>query len=285
MTRALIALEAERGAVAAARVAREAVTATAAQWRQVRQRHRRIGDELCAAVAELLEVAGWITFDGEQQTLSLALNRQALRLARACGDRATERLTLLNLSMQAAHLGRPADAHRIATSALESGPLPPRTEAPFRLRQARALALGGRRAEALETLRRARGLATEGVSPHDAPWTWWVDEQELAGHRGWTHAALGEWDRAIPLLASALHRHDAPAYRSVFAAELLACLLRVGGWDEAERLLLRLVAQAADIGSGRARCTLRRTAAALRAGPRVPSSLRDTADALVVRLG
>ena len=284
MTRALVALEAERGAAVAARVAREAVTATAAQWRRVRQRHRRTGDEVCAAVAELLEVAGWITFDNEQQALSHRLSRQALRLARACGDRATERLTLLNLSMQAAHLGRAAASHRIATAALDAGPLPPRTEVPFRLRQARALALAGRRGEALATLRHARALAGEGVSRRDAPWTWWIDERELVGHHGWAHAALGEWDRAVPLLHRAVADPDAPAYRSVFAAELLACLLRVGAWGEAERLLERLVDQAVAIGSGRAVRALRRTAGALRASRRAPGSLRDAADVLATRL-
>lgn len=284
MTDRLIALEAERGATAAAWAARRAVTETAAWWRPLRHRHRRVGDDLCAAVAELLEVAGWITFDAEQQTLSHTLSRQALQLARACGHRPTAHLTLLNLSMQAAHLGRLAVSHRLATAGLETGRLPPRTEVPFRLRQARAYALAGRRGEALAALRHATSLAAEGVSPRDPGWTWWIDDRELVGHHGWAHAALREWDQAIPLLRQAVAAEDAPAYRGVFAAELLGCLLRVRAWGEAEELLVRLARQAADIGSGRARRDLQRATHALRASRRAPSSLRDVADALAAGL-
>ncbi|MGP3984200.1 DNA-binding protein [Streptomyces sp. KR80] len=283
-TRSLIALDGERGAITTARSAERAVAAVREQWRTLRHRHARTGDDACAAVAELLEIAGWISFDAERQTRGHALNRQALRLSRTCGDRSTERLVLLNMSMQAAHVGRPRDSYLLAASALDSGALSSRTAAPFRLRQARAFALSGRRQEALRAFDHARSLFADGWSRHDPPWTWWLDQEELDGHHGWTYAALEEWDRAIPLLRSAVDGPQGPSYRILFTAELLCCLVNAGAWRDAEDLMADLIPHAGAIGSGRAVTSIRRAVAIVRArrGTRrgALSSLQDAAGLL-----
>lgn len=254
-----------------------AVTEVSRRWREMCAGHATVRDETCAAVAELLATAGWITFDAEQQYHSGLLNARALRLADRCGDRATAGLALLTLSMRAAHLGRLGQAHRLAGAGLEGGRLSARAAVPFHLRQARALALAGARSEALRSWDRARGLFGEGPSASDPTWAWWLDGYELVGHHGWAYAALHDWRRAVPLLQEAVSEPDAPAYRVVFATELLRCLLRATAWRDAESLMAQLAPVASKVGSTRALRSLHWAVASATAGPRLPAPVRDAA--------
>jgi tetratricopeptide (TPR) repeat protein len=283
-TERLIHLDRDLGAGAAAPVAREAMAGLREAWRRNRPKEPLPGSEMCAAAAELAEVAGWILFDAERQRQAYACNRQALALARRCGDRSTEGLVLSHLSMQAAHLGKPRASFGIAAAALDSGTLPPRVEAIFRVRQARALAMADRRQEALDAFDHARSLFADGVSSRDPQWAWWIDSQELDGHHGLTHAELGQWDEAAALLRSALEAPDAPPYRALFAAELLSVLVHAGAWREAEQTAAQLVTGVSGNASMRAVSTLKRAVTAMHRTPGVPPSLRDTAHCLGTRL-
>ncbi|MEE1927083.1 DNA-binding protein [Streptomyces sp. TRM 70351] len=271
LTEQALALEARAGAVTAGPAAARAARRAGAGWRRVAARELRPGSEACAAFAELSQVAGWLLFDAGRHPLANRFCWQARALARACGERAVEQLVLATLSMQAAHLGRPDAALRLAEAALLDAPrMPARVAAVFRVRQSRALALTGQRARALHAAGHARALFLDGPQPGDPAWTWWIDERELAGHLGLVHAGLGEWSRAVDRLEPAGAAGDLAgptAFRALFTAELLAAQLHAGAWHDAARLAARIAPRAAAIGSGRAAGVLRRSLAPLVARP------------------
>ncbi|WP_234334531.1 DNA-binding protein [Streptomyces sp. NRRL B-1347] len=263
-------------AVDAAHGARAAVPLVRAALRGLPDTAGRADSDRVAALAELYEVAGWILFDAGHYRRAHRLNARALALAERCGDRWTARLTLLNDSMLLAHTGRPRAALAAAARARGPRPLPPRVASLVLIREAHATALLGARSEPRALLAGARSLFLDGVSRHDPPWTWWLDEWELLGHRGWVLARLGHTDRALP----ALHRAataPGPSYRHLFTAQLLAALVRAGAWRDAERLVADLAPRARGIGSARTTEVLGRIARHLRAPGTAPLALRDAA--------
>ncbi|MCX2968370.1 MULTISPECIES: DNA-binding protein [Streptomyces] len=275
-TRRVLALEASAGALAAAgAAARLSARALAAADRPA-DGGLRPGSDAGAALAELTQVTGWLLFDAERHLGANRFSRCALTLARASGDRASEHLALATLSMQAAHLGRPGAALRLADTALAAPRLTPRVAAVFRLRQAQAHARRGLAQPALRAARRAHSLVLDGPSRRDPAWAWWVDAEEAAGHLGLTYAALGAWHRAVDQLTSVT---GAQGFRALFDAELLAAQLRGGAWDEACGLAARLAPRARTLGSGRAVAALYRAYRPLLAAPHlapaVPPRVRE----------
>ncbi|WP_073918135.1 hypothetical protein [Streptomyces sp. CB00455] len=236
-----------------------------------------------AALAELFQVAAWITFDAERHDVSQRLSRRALDLARGGpdGPAAVEPLVLAVRSMQEEHLGRPAHSLRIASRVLSRTGLPGRVTAIFQVRAGRALARMGRGPQALRALHTAAELLTDAPTSRDPAWAWWFDRQELDGHHGLALAALHERETAAELLHRAAHAEgDGPAYRVLFAAELARVLARAGDWHETDTVVSALIGVVPTVGSVRA---LRAMAGAVRLvghGHRVPRRTRDAADHL-----
>ncbi|MFE2874085.1 DNA-binding protein [Streptomyces roseus] len=239
-----------------------------------------------AALTELLQVCAWILFDAERHRISRRLSHRALALARTLpeGAPSVELLVLSVLCLQEEHLGRPAASLRISSSVLAGRGLPARVSAVFHVREARARARLGQGRRALRSLATARELLADGPSERDPSWTWWFDRSELDGHHGLVLAALGDPDPAAALLHQATAAGDAPAYRSLFSAELACVLARAGAWRETDAHLSGLVESVPEIGSVRALGALARTARAIERGPRVPRALRDTAGHLTAAL-
>ncbi|MFD2621977.1 DNA-binding protein [Streptomyces chumphonensis] len=277
-TGAVLALEARAGAVAAGPEAARRAGRALALRRHLGDRAAEPGGGVDAVLAELAQVAGWLLFDAERHRAAHRFSRLALTLARGCGERSVEHLVLATLSMQAAHLGRPDAALRLARDVLDGPRLPARVAAVFRLREAGAHALAGRRPDALRALGRAGALVAEGPGPRDPAWAWWVDEDEVAGHAGLVHAGLGAWGRAVDTLTAA---PGAPAgttgFRALFDAQLLTAQLRAAAWHDATELATRLSGHAHVIGSARATTLLERAARTAAADPRPPGPLRDAA--------
>ncbi|MBW1602019.1 DNA-binding protein [Streptomyces sp. JJ66] len=277
-TRGVLVLEARAGAVTAAPVAARLAPRFLCDPRRPADGGLRPGSEAGAALAELTQVAGWLLFDAEQQRAAHRFSTLALTLARASGDRASERLVLATLAMQAAHLGRPGAALRLSGTALTAPRLTPRVAAVFRLRQAQAHALGGRRAAALRAVRHAHSLVLDGPADRDPAWVWWVDEVETAGHLGLTYAALGAWHRAVDQLTAVT---GAGGFRALFDAELLAAQLRCGAWRDAAALAADLAARADRLQSARATRVLHRALRPLLTapptGPTPPAAVREAA--------
>ncbi|MEU9305126.1 DNA-binding protein [Streptomyces sp. NPDC048269] len=278
-TERLVALDVTAGARWAAGAALDAV-------RGAGRRPAR-SDAERAALAELFQVAAWITFDAEQHDTSYRLHLRALRLARGGrdGPAAVEPLILAVLGMQEEHLGRPARSLRIASSVLAREDLPGRVAAIFHVRAGRALARMGRGPEALRSLHTAAQLLADGPTDRDPAWAWWFDQREFDGHHGLARAALGEWDRAAALLHGAAHADaDGPAYRVLFAAELARTLARAGDWREADSAMSTLVRAVPAVGSVRALRAVGHATRLVERGRRVPRRTRDTARHLALLL-
>ncbi|MFD5889877.1 DNA-binding protein [Streptomyces sp. NPDC060334] len=271
----LVALDAAHGATAALPAVRRALR-DFPELSGDPAPDRRPDVNRVAALAELSEVVGWILFDAGLHRQAHRANTRALTLAGRCGDRWTERLTLLNHSMLQTAAGDPRGALETAARVTGPRPLPARVDSLVLIRRAHATALLGGRRESRRLISRARSRFLDGLSRHDPHWAWWIDENELRGHEGWVLARLGDWDRALPLLHRAATA-PGPSYRHLFGAELLAALARAGAWTEARDLIADLAPRAAAIGSVRTTRTLADAATGLRRGPRVPASLKDAA--------
>ncbi|MFB6805639.1 DNA-binding protein [Streptomyces sp. NPDC056387] len=231
-----------------------------------------------SALMELFQVAAWILFDAERHGTSRRCSRRALALARTLPreSRSVEPLVLSVLCLQEDHLGRPAASLRISSSVLAGRELPTRVAAIFHVREARARARLRQRRRALRSLSAARELLADGPSAGDPSWTWWFDRSELDGHHGLALADLGDLDGAAALLYEATAADGAPAYRSLFPAELASVLARAGAWRETDAWLSDLVDRVPDVGSVRALNALARTTRTIGSGPRIPRALRHT---------
>ena len=199
----------------------------------------RAGREGQAALGELAEVVGWILFDDDKQDEALRYSHEALTLTRQAGDRTTELLTLLNLSMQYAHIGHPKTALDLAeagrASASSRAPL---VNAMFAMRAARAQSQLGLNDAAQASSVRARQLFEQGAGRADPSWTWWITESELTGHSAAVYANAGRWGIAADLYGEAIQGDGdaAPRYRSVVVAKRLLCLVRSRRWPEVEEI-------------------------------------------------
>ncbi len=157
------------------------------------------GDQSSALAVQAL-VTGWLLYDAAKHGAARDVNRQALRMSRTAGDHAMELLVMQNMAMHAAHLGRPVEALTLARQVLESNRLPPRLEALFRTREARALAQGGDISGALDSFAKARSLYLEGVCDGEPYWFWWINDQEILWHEGMIYADLGRWSDSLEAL-------------------------------------------------------------------------------------
>jgi tetratricopeptide (TPR) repeat protein len=184
-------------------------------------RHAPVG--AVDALAELLEVAGWILFEEERQVEAHRHNVAALALARAAGNRDLETLTLLTMSMQRAHVGRFGEALDLAdVGAATTGS--PRVRAMFALRRARAYSRMRLATPALRALDQSRAALEE--DPSAPSWAWWIDEDELLAHRGAVLANLGRLSEAVPLLPDV----PGPRFREVVRAMRYRTLVALGEW-------------------------------------------------------
>ncbi|MFG2500470.1 DNA-binding protein [Streptomyces sp. NPDC048441] len=271
----LVAIDATSGASAAMPAVREALRRLP-ELSADPGTLRAHGSDRLAALAELCEVIGWILFDAGHYREADRMNARSLALAELCGDRWTARFVLLNHSMFKAHTGAPRAALETAGRVTGPRPLPARVSSLVLIRQAHAIAMLGGRRESTDLISRAQSQFLDGVSRHDPPWAWWIDQTELLGHQGWVLARLRQWDQAIPLLYAAATA-PGPSYRNLFTAQLLSALARAGAWKEAEDLIADLAPRAARIGSVRTTQALARTASHLLGRPVTPAPLREAA--------
>ena len=285
----LVALDATSGATSAMPAVREAMRSIPELSADTGTLGARTSDRL-AALAELSEVIGWILFDAGSYREAHRMNVRALALAELCGDRWTARFVLLNDSMLKTHTGAPRSALEAAARANGgTRALPARVGSLVLIRQAHAIALLGGHREPMDLMARAQSRFLDGISRHDPPWAWWIDQTELLGHQGWVLARLGRWNQAIPLLYEVTYEAvttPGPSYRDLFTAQLLSALTGAGAWSEAEDLITGLAPRAARIGSVRTTRTLGRTASRLleRPGPGVPVPLCEAAAFLLESL-
>ncbi|HEY8524244.1 MAG TPA: helix-turn-helix transcriptional regulator [Acidimicrobiales bacterium] len=242
--------------------------------------------DLQAAIGELGQVAAWIAYDSDKQQLSRQLTNEALLHSRMAGDRRMELCELGQLAMQAVHLGRPAEALRIADEVIDSDPPSPRIDAVFRIRRARALAQMGDRSRSLREHDRAAAILGAGVTAADPDWTWWVDDAELAWHRAMSLASLDGWSAAVDLFQTAHDLRSPAAQRARYndRAHLLEAQLAVGAWHDAEASLADILASTGDVRSSRTTALLRRIGRQLARADSAPSTVADSVHELLLTL-
>ncbi|MFC5720314.1 helix-turn-helix domain-containing protein [Streptomyces gamaensis] len=244
----------------------------------------RLEREYVAAVAEAAEVAGWLAFDAGRQESSRAGFLEAHLLARHAGDRPMQWFALDMLAMHGIQYGHPRETLRIADEVLTQLRVPPRVALLARVRKGRALALAGSRTGALSELEAARAGLGESLDPRDPPWTWWVDELEVAGHRGEVLLALGDADAAVPELRRALELAAAvrPVGRGVlyYQVALFAAHAKARDWRACEATLAAVQPLLELVSSGRSRRRLWGTVRDIESAPGVPGRLLEASACL-----
>jgi hypothetical protein len=287
--RHLVALEVRLGGDAAAPLA--VSTFHDARRRLVLGGHpRHLDRDLTAAAGELAEVAGWLLHDADHQEAARRLNVEALRLARAAGDRSIELLTLSNMAFQSLFLRRPGEALTLARAALADHRLTNRQRVIFKLREARALAQLGARSEALRAAAAATSAYEDGTTREDPEWSWWISPREVAGHAAWARLEVGDARQALHALQrtaeAAPLRHPNHAFFS--RALFLGVTLEAGAWSDAEVVIEHVLPLAVQVRSGRAirllRAGVERIAAA-GAPARLADAGRHLGDVLTAAVG
>ncbi|MFL1429962.1 MULTISPECIES: DNA-binding protein [unclassified Nocardiopsis] len=273
-TARLIALDTRIGA-------RHLVADAAAAARTARRAARHAGEDdrdLCAAAAEAHQVAGWIAFDAEHQHLSRRMSLEALRLARAAGDRSMEHFVLAQLAMQDVHVHRPTEAAHLCDTLLAQTRGSVRTL--FTLRAARAAAQLGERRRALDLIRLTHSRHLDGPREGDPAWAWWLNEAEIAWHHAMIHTDTGDRAGAVERFAAATDRPGYARAAFVARASLLWALARARAWSEAETVLVHeVLPRLGEVSSVRVERMLTEAARRLDGATRRPS-LRDAARTL-----
>ncbi|MFI6978240.1 hypothetical protein ACIBSV_06545 [Embleya sp. NPDC050154] len=153
-----------------------------------------VGRRLFRAVAELTELAGWLSFDSGRHALAQRYHIQALRLAQAADDPAYGAYVMANMACQAVYLGHGWEAVQLARAADQGAgdKLGPRARAIVAAMEARGYAaMGDRRA-----CERAMGVAERhldaaGAIEDDPSWCNYFDESELQHEFAHSHRDLG----------------------------------------------------------------------------------------------
>lgn len=160
----------------------------------------QVGRQLFGAVARLTELAGYMAVDTGQPGLAQRYYIQALRLARAAGDRAYGGYVLAaSMSHLAAQLGNPREISQLARAAQEGarGQVTPRAQAMFYAAEARGHALlGDARTCNAVAGRAVAALEQAGPDSGDDPvWIAHFDAGYLADELAHCHRDLGQPER------------------------------------------------------------------------------------------
>ncbi|QVQ54436.1 helix-turn-helix transcriptional regulator [Spiractinospora alimapuensis] len=237
--------------------------------------------DVVAATAEAAELAGWLLFDADDQPGCRNATLEAQLLARQVGDRSMERFALTNLAMHDIETGRPGEAIRIAESLLDQPRLPQRVGLLAKIRRGRALAQLGHREPAIEDLTTAQGMVQDSITATDPPWTWWVNECEVAGHFGEALLDLGQPETALPYLEHAqelaeAHRPDGRG-SLYYRVSLVTAYARVQAWSDLETTLHTIPQLMDSVSSKRNHRRLHTAAHAISQTPHTPEQLKDLA--------
>ena len=165
-----------------------------------------VGRRLHASAAELLRLAGWLSFDSGRHGPAQRFWISALHAAHAAGDRALGANILGFMSCQAKDLGHIREAVTLAETARTGYPgASPQVAAILDLRAAEAYA----NEQATTPCRRAIDDAFGHLdSAPDAPstpaWSYWLDQTHAHGQAGYCYLVLHDWERARAHLRAAV---------------------------------------------------------------------------------
>jgi tetratricopeptide (TPR) repeat protein len=170
-----------------------------------------VGQRLHATAAELLRLAGWLSFDAGRHPQAQRYWVAALHTAHAAGDRATGANILGFMSCQAKDLGQVREAITLAETARAAYPgATPRVAAILDLRAAQAYANNQATNDSRRAIDTAFGRLTTSTPTGGEPkWCYWLDDAQANEQAGYCYLKLGDWSRARNHLRTSL-RLQAP---------------------------------------------------------------------------
>ncbi|WP_043264393.1 hypothetical protein [Streptomyces sp. CT34] len=228
---------------------------------------RDTGIRLHRLVAELGQVVGWMAADLGDEAHGRRYLLQALRSARAAGDRALAAHIISCLSYQAAWHGRGEEALRLIQIARKgtADQAPSPGQALLASRQARAHASLGdlagceRALEETATIREAIGC-TQGTAEFrgQEPWAYWVTPAVLVGDAGRARLEIGRPGQAALDLARGLELFDdsQPRNRLLHQTSLAEAQLSLGEFDGAAQAAEAALDLAVQVPSARGQARL-----------------------------
>jgi hypothetical protein len=245
----------------------------------------QVGMRLHGAAAELLRLAGWLSFDTGQHAQAQRFWVSALHGAHSAGDRALGSNILGFMSCQAKDLELYSEAINLAEAARQGYPGgSPRVTAILDLRVAEARAQLADTTETRAAIDNAyealRATAADGGEPE---WSYWMDEAHASGQAGYCYTRLSDWPRAQHHLTTALRMHEDSYNRegALQRALLAITYAHQGEPEEACRVANRAIdILADDVDSERCIGHIRRVQDAVAPYRRVPAvrELRERID-------
>jgi hypothetical protein len=193
--------------------------------------------ELHRVLAELGQIAGFLSYDLDDQLGAQRSYLLALRAAHTAGDNLLGAHLLKCLAEQATETGRPADALTLLDSALAGvrTTTAPGQKALLHVWRARALALLADRRGCLTAIDTAHA-AIDRAAAEDPSWLYWLTDTDITIQAGEALLAAGLADRAEDSLAAGLaalpgDRHAGD--QQLFRIRLAQARLRTGHLPEA----------------------------------------------------
>lgn len=215
----------------------------------------QVGRALLNAVAELCQLAGWVTVDAGAPQRAARYLALGVHAAHAAGDRATAANLVSTLSYQVANLDDPHEAILLARSATAGtrGHASATTRALLHERVAWAHAQAG---DVRHTERALSVVDTEydRRRPADDPeWVYWLDEDEITVMAGRCYVELAQPGRAIPLLTGVLERYDERQAResALYTSWLAEAHVQNGDVEHAAALAQRTLELSSSTSSSR----------------------------------
>ncbi len=214
-----------------------------------------VGRALLAAVAELCQLAGWVTADAGAPDDAARYLALGVHAAHAAGDRPTAANLVSTLSYQVANVGDPHEAVLLARSASSGarGHAGAATRALLAERVAWAHARAGERRHTERALAAVEAEYDRRRPADDPEWVYWLSPDEITVMAGRCYVELGEPHRAIPRLADVLSRYDTRQARetALYTSWLADAHLLAGDLDEAAALAGRTLELSTSVGSSR----------------------------------
>lgn len=199
----------ETAAVLAAEVTATAETLRAASFTA------EVGRRLLVALAELCQLAGWVTSDAGQHAAAARFYLGGVQAAHAAGDIPGAANNLSSLAYQVANIGDPVEAVALARSAYAGARhhASATTRALLLERVAWAHARAGEAGGAERALGAVEDAYADRRPDDDPTWVYWLSPEEISIMAGRVWTELARPLRAVPILERATAGYTADRSR------------------------------------------------------------------------
>ncbi|MBA8945417.1 hypothetical protein ACWDY7_18500 [Streptomyces calvus] len=188
---------------------------------RARFRTERAEQQMLSAAACAVYLAGWKAYDAGEQGLAQRYYLQSYRLTQEAGNELHGAFVLRVLAHHGMETGRAENALALIDAALDRvrGRTDPATEALYVVTRARALAMEGRRRDAVSAAARAARLV-EDADERDMPYwaaLWGSAKACVGNHTAKAAEAMGSYDIAEQHFSHAVWNCSGTAYQRIAA--------------------------------------------------------------------